>query len=135
MRAFPSSLFTLARSRPAYYSINDVTVPYMTAYVDLEDPFINHTTDDLAVYANNFFYMPISDFLTISVENTKINTIRSLNLSPYGIHHCQNPVAPARLLWTGSGLTSRRSLLVYRFRFRSTSYVFTVTRKNRSLIP
>ena len=50
MRAFSSS-FTLPLSRPAYYSINDATVPYMTAYVDLEDPFINHTTDDLAMYA------------------------------------------------------------------------------------
>ena len=34
-------------------------------------------------------------------------------------------MAPARLLWPGSGLTGRRSLLVYRLRFRSTSYVFT----------
>ena len=32
-------------------SINDVTVPYMTAYVDLEDPFLDHKTDGLAVYA------------------------------------------------------------------------------------
>ena len=52
MRAFPSSLFTLARPHPAYYSINDATVPYVTAYVDLEDPFINYTTNDLAVYVS-----------------------------------------------------------------------------------
>jgi hypothetical protein len=38
------------------HSINDVTVPYVTSYVDLEDPFINHTVDELAVYANFLLY-------------------------------------------------------------------------------
>jgi hypothetical protein len=55
MRGFPSSslfftFFTLIFR--VLHSINDATVPYLTAYVDLEDPFINHSPDDLAVYAN-----------------------------------------------------------------------------------
>jgi len=32
-------------------SVNDMTVPYMTAFVDPEDPFLNHTTNGLTVYA------------------------------------------------------------------------------------
>ena len=51
MRMFPSSLATYLTLIHSLCSINDVTVPYMTAYVDLEDPFLNHTTDGLAVYA------------------------------------------------------------------------------------
>ena len=31
------------------YSVNDWRVPYMTAYVDLEDPFLNHRTHGLTV--------------------------------------------------------------------------------------
>jgi hypothetical protein len=41
------------------HSINDVTVPYVTAYVELEDPFINHTAEELAVCANFFVYANI----------------------------------------------------------------------------
>lgn len=53
MRGFPSSLFTFgALTSRILHSINDATVPYLTSYVDLEDPFVNHTTDDFAVYAN-----------------------------------------------------------------------------------
>jgi len=32
------------------YSVNDLSVPYMTAYVDLEDPFLNYRDDGLTVY-------------------------------------------------------------------------------------
>ena len=34
----------------SFLSINDMTVPYMTAYVDPEDPFLNHITSGLTVY-------------------------------------------------------------------------------------
>ena len=34
----------------ALYSVNDLSVPYMTAYVDLEDPFLNYRDDGLTVY-------------------------------------------------------------------------------------
>ncbi|KAH9008123.1 hypothetical protein EDB84DRAFT_1598815 [Lactarius hengduanensis] len=43
-------------------AINDVTVPYLTAYVDLEDPFINHTTDDLAVEYDDKYFPIIKSF-------------------------------------------------------------------------
>lgn len=33
-----------------FISINDLTVPYMTACVDLEDPFLNHSTNGLNMY-------------------------------------------------------------------------------------
>lgn len=53
MRGFPSSLLIfgalISRILPR---INDTTVPYLTAYVDVDDPFINHTADGLAVYAS-----------------------------------------------------------------------------------
>ena len=51
MRMFPSPLAPYLSLIHSLLSINDVTVPYMTAYVDLEDPFLNHNTDGLAVYA------------------------------------------------------------------------------------
>ena len=51
MRMFSSLLATYLTLTHSLRSINDVTVPYMTAYVDLEDPFLNHKTDGLAVYA------------------------------------------------------------------------------------
>ncbi|KAH9039344.1 DUF676-domain-containing protein [Lactarius pseudohatsudake] len=43
-------------------AINDVTVPYLTAYVDLEDPFISHTTDDLAVEYDDKYFPIIKSF-------------------------------------------------------------------------
>jgi hypothetical protein len=65
-----------------------------------------------------------------------INTIRSLNLSPYGTRQRQNLVVPARSLWPGSDLTSHHSLLVSRLPFRSTSYVLTkASQTSHSLIP
>jgi len=51
MRGFPSSLATYLTLIRSVCSINDVTVPYMTAYIDLDDPFLNHNTDGLTVYA------------------------------------------------------------------------------------
>ncbi|KAH9971656.1 putative serine esterase-domain-containing protein [Lactifluus volemus] len=39
-------------------AINDWTVPYMTAYVDTKDPFINHTTSGLVVQYDAT-YLPI----------------------------------------------------------------------------
>ncbi len=50
MRKFPSSSATPPTLIRSLYSINDLTVPYMTAYVDLEDPFLSHFTDGLTVY-------------------------------------------------------------------------------------
>jgi hypothetical protein len=52
MRGFPSLFIFGALTSRILPSINDATVPYLTAFVDLEDPFINHTTDGLAVYAS-----------------------------------------------------------------------------------
>jgi len=49
-------------------SINDMTVPYMTAFVDPEDPFLNYTTNGLTVYAtvrsssHIFADSPFSDY-------------------------------------------------------------------------
>lgn len=53
---------------PSLLSIGDMTVPYMTAYVDPEDPFLNHTTNGLTVYvtvrfsSHVFADSPFSDY-------------------------------------------------------------------------
>jgi hypothetical protein len=39
-------------------AVNDLTVPYMTAYVDLEDPFLHYHTDELTVDYDDK-YLPI----------------------------------------------------------------------------
>lgn len=46
---FPSSSAIFDTLIYRVSSINDQTVPYMTAYVDLEDPFLN-SSDELSVY-------------------------------------------------------------------------------------
>jgi len=43
-------------------AINDLTVPYMTAYVDLEDPFLNHDTDELIVDYDEKYFPVIKSF-------------------------------------------------------------------------
>ncbi len=70
-------------------------------------------------------------------ENTTISTTRSSNLSPYRIlHHHPNVMVPVPLRWHGSDLTSHHSLLVSRFAFRSTLYVFVeIPQTSRSLVP
>ncbi|KAH9965599.1 putative serine esterase-domain-containing protein [Lactifluus volemus] len=43
-------------------AINDLTVPYMTAYVDNKDPFINHTTSGLVVDYDDTYYPIVKSF-------------------------------------------------------------------------
>ncbi|KAI0289582.1 putative serine esterase-domain-containing protein [Russula brevipes] len=43
-------------------AVNDMTVPYMTAYVDLEDPFLDHATDGLTVDYDDKYFPIIRSF-------------------------------------------------------------------------
>ncbi|KAH9962370.1 putative serine esterase-domain-containing protein [Russula dissimulans] len=51
-------------------AINDLTVPYMTAYLDLEDPFLNHDVDELTVdYDDKYF--PVMKSFTVPDSPTR----------------------------------------------------------------
>ncbi|KAI0272800.1 putative serine esterase-domain-containing protein [Gloeopeniophorella convolvens] len=43
-------------------TVNDLTVPYMTAYIDLEDPFLNHSTNGLTVEYDDKYRPIIKSF-------------------------------------------------------------------------
>ncbi len=45
-----SSAITIDAVLHCVYSVNDLAVPYVTAYVDPEDPFLNYRTNGLTVY-------------------------------------------------------------------------------------
>jgi hypothetical protein len=62
------------------YSVKDLTVPYMTAYVDPEDPFLNYRTDGLTVYVALHFTNAQADSL---LGIMTINTSHLSNLSPF----------------------------------------------------
>ena len=103
-------------------SINDLTVPYMTAYVDLEDPFLNHSTDGLTVYVGP----PSTNMHTHSPLGIMMkNTSQSSNLSLY-----PTPRPPtAKLLvssrWSGSNLIGHPFRLAFKVPFRSIWQVYT----------
>jgi hypothetical protein len=62
------------------FSVNDLTVPYMTAYVDLEDPFLHYHTDELTVYVALLCTDMQADSL-LGIMTTNISQLS--NLSPY----------------------------------------------------
>ena len=43
-----SSLASLKLDR--WFRINDITVPYVTAAIETEDPFLNHTANGIDMY-------------------------------------------------------------------------------------
>ncbi|KAF8463203.1 DUF676-domain-containing protein [Russula ochroleuca] len=57
-------------------AINDLTVPYMTAYVDLEDPFLNHSTDGLTVDYEEKYFPIIKSFTIPDTPPPKRETAR-----------------------------------------------------------
>lgn len=99
------------------YSVNDLTVPYMTAYVDLDDPFLNYRTDGLTVYvALQYTNMQADSLLGIMTTNT----CQSSNLSLYLTPRLSNAKLPVFSLGSGSNLTDHPFRLPFKDLFRST---------------
>lgn len=99
------------------YSVNDRTVPYMTAYVDLEDPFLNYRTDGLTVYvAFQSTNMQADSLLGIMTTNTS----QSSNLSPCLTPRPPNAKLPVFSVGSGSNLTDHPFLLTFKDPFHST---------------
>ena len=99
------------------YSVNDLTVPYMTAYVDLEDPFLNYRTDGLNVYVALQSTNMRADSL---LETMMTNTSQSSNLSPYLTPRPPNAKLPAFLLGSGLNLTDHPFRLAFKHLFHTT---------------
>ena len=75
----------------------------MTAYVDLEDPFLNYSSDELTVYVALLCSNMQADSL-LGIMTT--NTSQSSNLSPYLTPRLPNPKKLlVFLLGSGSNLT------------------------------
>ena len=70
-------------------SVKDMTVPYMTAYVDLEDPCLNYTTNGPIVYVTVRTSSHISADSPFRDYDEKYFPI--INLLPYRTHHHPNP--------------------------------------------
>jgi hypothetical protein len=62
-------------------AINDVTVPYVTAYVELEDPFINHTAEELAVEYDDKYHPIIKSFTVRDTPTPKPRGPRPFTLA------------------------------------------------------
>jgi len=89
----------------------------MTAYVDLEDPFLNYRTDGLNVYVA----LQSTDMQADSPLGTMMtNTSQSSNLSPYLTPRPLNAKLPVFSLWSGLNLTDHPSRLTFKDLFRST---------------
>jgi hypothetical protein len=89
----------------------------MTAYVDLEDPFLNHSTDGLTVYvAPQSTNMRAHSPLGIMTRNTS----QLSNLSPYPIPRPPNVKQLVSSRGSGSNLTGLRFRLAFKLPFRST---------------
>jgi len=99
------------------YSVNDLTVPYMTAYVDLEDPFLNHRTDGLTVYVALQSTNTQTDTLPVTMTT---NTPQSLNLSPYLTPRPPNAKLPVFSLGSGLNLTGHLFHLAFKDPSRTT---------------
>ena len=74
----------------------------MTAYVDLDDPFLNYPADGLTVYVDLQPTNIQADSL-LGIMTTNIS--QSSNLSPYLTPHPPNPKPPVFSLGSGSSLT------------------------------
>jgi len=75
-------------------AINDLTVPYLTGYVDLEDPFINHSTDALAVEYVDKYYPIIKSFTIRDTPPPKRRGPRTFTLAWFRSY---KPPLPPRL--------------------------------------
>jgi len=89
----------------------------MTAYVDLEDPFLNYRTDGLTVYvALQSTNMQADSLLGIMTTNTS----QSSNHSPYLTPRPPNAKLPVFSLASGSYLTDHPFRLASRDPFHTT---------------
>jgi len=95
MRESPSPSATTGTLIYCLFSINDLLVPYMTAYVDVDDPFLIHPTHELAVYAppqsfnmntyspsrdyNKIYFPVIKSFTILDTPSPKPKTTRLLS--------------------------------------------------------
>jgi len=75
-------------------AINDLTVPYMTAYVDLEDPFLNYRTDGLTVNYDDKYFPIIKSFSIPDTPPPKRKTARLFTLEWFKSYR---PPVPPRL--------------------------------------
>ncbi|KAI9453395.1 DUF676-domain-containing protein [Lactarius psammicola] len=75
-------------------AINDTTVPYLTAYVDLEDPFINHTTGGLAVEYDDKYYPIVKSVTVLDTPPPKRHGPRRYTLAWFRSY---KPPLPSRL--------------------------------------
>ncbi|KAI0295366.1 putative serine esterase-domain-containing protein [Multifurca ochricompacta] len=57
-------------------AVNDLTVPYMTAYVDVEDPFINHVTEGITVDYDDKYYPIVKSFTSQGTPSLKRESAR-----------------------------------------------------------
>jgi hypothetical protein len=89
----------------------------MTAYVDLEDPFLNYRIDGLTVYvALQSTNMQADSLLGIMMTNTS----QSSNLSPYLTPRPPNAKLPVFSHGSGSNLTGHPFRLAFKDLFHTT---------------
>ena len=113
----PSSLAAASALIHCICSINDATVPYMTAYVDLEDPFLNRSTDGLTVYfVPQSTNMHTNFLLGIMMRNT----FQSSNPSPYPTSRPPNAKPHVSSRGNGSNLIDHPFRLAFKHPFRLT---------------
>jgi hypothetical protein len=87
----------------------------MTAYVDIEDPFLNYRADGLTVYVALQSANMQADFL-LGIMTT--NTSQSSNLSPYLTPRPPNAKLPVR--GSGSNHTDHPFRLAFKDPFHTT---------------
>jgi hypothetical protein len=75
-------------------TINDLTVPYMTAYVDLEDPFLNHSADGLTVDYDEKYFPIIKSF---TIPDTPPPKRRAVRLFSWEWFKSYRPPLPPRV--------------------------------------
>ena len=117
----PLSSATAGALNRCVYSINDATVPYMTAYVDLEDPFLNHSSDGLTVYVAPRSTNMYTHLLSGSMMRS---TSQSSNLIPYRTPRPPNPKLLVSSHGSGSNLTGHPFRLAFKVPFPSTWSVY-----------
>jgi len=89
----------------------------MTAYVDLEDPFLNYRTDGLTVYVALQSTNMRADSL---LETMMTNMSQSSNLSPYLTPRPPNAKLPVFSLGSGLNLTDHPFRLTFKNLFHTT---------------
>ncbi|KAI9511411.1 putative serine esterase-domain-containing protein [Russula earlei] len=74
-------------------AVNDLTVPFMTAHVDLDDPFLNHDAHELIVDYDDEYFPVIKSFTVADTPSLKHKTVR---LFTWEWFKSYNPPLPPR---------------------------------------